>query len=178
MEKLGGHLLNVCTTWHSSSRPLRVLAILCTELLICGREISSIELTKANLLLLKFCKKVQHLYGNLAITPNMHLHGHIVECVKDYGPIYTFWLFSFERYNGILGNYPTNKRNTSEQLMRRFIREASSEMFQEHFVKTLPMARNTSVLHQHQLLNTMTMCSDLQFVSFPSISKFKALDSS
>lgn len=151
---------------------------------LCGREISSIELTKADLLLLKFCKKVQNLYGNLAITPNMHLHGHIVECVKDYGPIYSFWLFSFERYNGILGNYPTNKRNTSEQLMRRFIREAECfqlkvpEMFQDHFTKTMPMAKHASVLHQHQPLNTMTMCSDLQFVSFPSISKFKVLNSS
>ena len=85
----------------------------------------------------------------------MHLHGHIIECVKDYGPIYSFWLFSFERYNGILGNYPTNKRNTSEQLTRRFIREAEyyqlkmPEMFKDHFVKTLPLARHTSILHQH-----------------------------
>ena len=49
------------------------------------------------------------LYGNRAITPNMHLHCHIAECVKDFGPIYGFWLFSFERYNGILGSYPTNE---------------------------------------------------------------------
>ena len=33
----------------------------------------------------------------------MHLHTHITDCILDYGPVYSFWLYSFERYNGILG---------------------------------------------------------------------------
>ena len=41
----------------------------------------------------------------------MHLHGHLVSCVRQYGPLYNFWLFSFERYNGILGNISKNERN-------------------------------------------------------------------
>ena len=55
------------------------------------------------------------------MTPNMHLHAHILSCIKDYGPIYSFWLFSFERYNGLLGNYRTNQRSVELQLMRMFI---------------------------------------------------------
>lgn len=150
---------------------------------LCRREISQVELKKADLLL-KFCKNVEHLYGNQAVTPNMHLHGHIVHCVEDYGSIYGFWLFSFERYNGILGNYPTNKRNTSEQLMCRFIHEVECfhltvpEMFKDTFLKVVPMTRNASVLHQHQVLQTSTDCSDLQVVSFPSASKFTSLNCS
>ena len=41
----------------------------------------------------------------------MHLHGHLVSCVRQYGPLYSFWLFSFERYNGILGNISNNEHN-------------------------------------------------------------------
>lgn len=51
----------------------------------------------------------------------MHLHMHILNCIKDYGPIYSFWLFSFERYNGLLGNYRTNQRSVELQLMRMFL---------------------------------------------------------
>ena len=77
----------------------------------------------ADLLLLRFCNKVQELYGTSAVTPNMHLHCHLKDILLDYGPVQEFWLFSFERYNGILGNQPTNNRAIEEQLMKRFIRD-------------------------------------------------------
>ena len=54
------------------------------------------------------------------------MHGHLVDSVKDYGPVYNFWLFSFERYNGILSNIPNNSKNVEMQLMRRFDRDISS----------------------------------------------------
>ena len=54
---------------------------------LCRREISDVYLKKADMLLLKFCKNVESLYGHLAITPNMHLLGpamflpiHKLEC--------------------------------------------------------------------------------------------------
>ena len=34
------------------------------------------------------------------LTPNMHLAAHIIECIKDHGPVYSFWLFAFKRMNG------------------------------------------------------------------------------
>ena len=52
---------------------------------------------------------------------NMHLHGHIASCIRDYGPVYAFWCFAFERMNGILGSYHTNNRNISIQLANRFL---------------------------------------------------------
>ena len=40
-----------------------------------------------------------------------------------------FWLFSFERYNGMLGSIPTNNRNIEVQLMSNFVqREALAEL--------------------------------------------------
>lgn len=63
-----------------------------------------------------FCKEVK-LYGKHTVTLNMYHHGHLKECISDYGPIYSFWLFSFERYNEILGSY---QKSIEVQLMQRF----------------------------------------------------------
>ena len=46
------------------------------------------------------------------LTPNMHLATHIIECIKDHGPVYSFWLFAFKRMNGKMGSIPI-------QLMRK-----------------------------------------------------------
>lgn len=54
---------------------------------------------------------------------NMHLHLHLKECVKDYGPRNGFWCFSFERANGILGDYHSNNRDTELNIMRKWLVE-------------------------------------------------------
>ena len=53
----------------------------------------------------------------------MHMHCHLGDCLKDYGPLHAFWLFAFERYNGLLGNQPTNNRAIEPQLMKRFLKD-------------------------------------------------------
>lgn len=47
----------------------------------------------------------------------------ILHCFEDFGPMHAFWLFPFERYNGILGSQPTNTRSIEMQLMRRFCKD-------------------------------------------------------
>ena len=74
--------------------------------------------------LMQFCKAFEQLYGKDLVTPNMHLHGHLKECLLDYGPFHAFWCFTFERFNGILGSYHTNNRSVEIQLMRRFLMQA------------------------------------------------------
>ena len=69
--------------------------------------------------LVSFCRTFETLYGSINVTPNMHLHSHLVQCIIDYGPVHSFWLFSFERMNGILGSFHTNQRSIEMQLMRR-----------------------------------------------------------
>lgn len=63
----------------------------------------------ADLLLTQFCKWVGKVFGLKVVTPNMHMHLHLADCLQDFGPFHAFWLFSFERYNGLLGinNQPT-----------------------------------------------------------------------
>ena len=91
--------------------------------ILCKQQLTETEIDTADLLFLRFCEKVQELYGKSAVTPNMHLHCHLKDIILDYGPVQEFWLFSFERYNGILGNQPTNNRAIEEQLMKWFIRD-------------------------------------------------------
>ena len=57
------------------------------------------------------------------ITPNMHLHCHLKQSLLDNGPIHNFWLFSFERHNGILDHFRFNNRSIEIQLVQHFIRE-------------------------------------------------------
>ena len=47
-----------------------------------------IEKMLAHSHLLKFCKCFEEIYGIGKVTPNMHLHTHLLDCVLDYGPVY------------------------------------------------------------------------------------------
>ena len=85
----------------------------------CQSVISRTDLDIADGLILKFCKSVEALYGKHVITPNMHLHNHLKEVILDHGPVTSFWCFSFERFNGIMGSTTTNKRSVELQLMRK-----------------------------------------------------------
>ena len=108
--------------------------------ILCQHSLTITELNLADALLIQFCKRVERIYGNDAISPNMHMHGHLKEAILDYGPMQEFWLFSFERYNGILGKQPTNNKEIESQLMSRFLNDLVDSTFlypEELLVKTL-----------------------------------------
>ena len=70
------------------------------------RRIVTIEnLNVAHDHLIELLRLIEINYGKDSITLNLHLSLHLNECCKDYGPLYSFWCFSFERMNGILGIY-------------------------------------------------------------------------
>jgi len=71
--------------------------------LLVGRIINYNELNEAHERLLKVATLIEENYGPERITPNLHLCLHIADCCRDYGPLYSFWCYSFERMNGILG---------------------------------------------------------------------------
>ena len=76
--------------------------------LLCCKVITKEECKEADQKLMRFCVMFEALCGKEKCNPNMHLHGHLQDCILDYGPVFSFWCFSFERYNGMLGNYHTN----------------------------------------------------------------------
>lgn len=52
--------------------------------------ISFADISQFDRYIIDFCKGIERLYGSSVVTPNMHMHCHLSQCVSDYGPIYSF----------------------------------------------------------------------------------------
>lgn len=113
------------------------------------KHITTDNVKLGDALLLQFCRRTEQLFGKECITPNMHLHCHLSECMMDYGPLHSFWCFAFERYNGILGSMPNNNRSIESQLMQRFLTENQAlsysipDEFSEDLLPVFPKMHNT-----------------------------------
>lgn len=81
-----------------------VLVCLC----LCFLVIIEIKVLLVYFYFLKFCQSFEQLYGKYRVILNMYLYFYFVDCVLDFGLVYLFWLFSFECYNGIFGEYGIN----------------------------------------------------------------------
>ena len=92
---------------------------------LCRYSVTNDDIKIADELLLRFCRQAVELYGDEAITPNMHMHCHLASCIKEFGPLHSFWLFPFERYNGVLEEQPTNNRSIELQLLRHFQKDSA-----------------------------------------------------
>ena len=77
---------------------VRVCSILVSRIL----EVDS--LNEAHQKLIEVVKLIENNYGRDKVSANLHLSLHLHECSSDFGPLYAFWCFSFERMNGVLGN--------------------------------------------------------------------------
>ena len=172
--------------WHTFVIACRLLSV---------PVLSKTNLVKADLLLLKFCRQYEELYGKKSVTVNHHLHCHLKECIEDYGPIYSFWCFAFERFNGILGNTTTNNRSIEIQIMRKFIsskhvsnvglpqdfREHFSPLF-AHFYNVLDSEDNVSVGSSLLLFAACSVnvrliqWANISCISLPSAYKLMYLD--
>ncbi|OAD65888.1 hypothetical protein PHYBLDRAFT_175632 [Phycomyces blakesleeanus NRRL 1555(-)] len=63
-------------------------------------SISTAHLDEAHQSLEAFCRECEKLYKVPFLLPNMHLHLHLRETILNFGPVYGYWLFTFERCNG------------------------------------------------------------------------------
>ena len=54
--------------------------------ILCQHSVTYEKLQLAHVLLIQFCKRVEILYGEQAVTPNMHMHGHLIDVMKNFGP--------------------------------------------------------------------------------------------
>lgn len=77
------------------------------------------------------------LYGDDMIRPNHHWSIHTAEFLRDYGPVYGFWTFLFERLNKVLKSFRTNNHGGGE-LEVTFFRE---------FLRTSQVSRIVNILH-------------------------------
>ena len=61
------------------------------------------------------------------VKPNHHYMTHIIDQIQDFGPVYGFWTYLFERLNKILKSYSVNNHDGGE-LEVTFYREFSREV--------------------------------------------------
>ena len=120
--------------------------------ILCSHQITAEQVTLGDALLLHFCKRTERIFGWQHITPNMHMHCHLRSCILDYGPLHGFWLYAFERYNGILGAMPNNNKSIEVQLMRRFLRESQAlsaeypSEYEEYFLPLISQCKSSGSL--------------------------------
>ncbi len=132
--------------------------------LISCKSVYKDSVRTAHKYIVRFCKLSSMLYGKEFCTINTHLHCHLRDVILDYGPIHSFWLFSFERYNGILGNIPNNHRSITMQLMRKFtqhthlagMHESLPPDLQDELSPFLRCANNSGAVGQSQDQISMT----------------------
>ncbi len=91
--------------------------------LISKPSVTQEEIEKADSLFQAYMQDLQSdsLFGKHAIKPNNHMSCHLKECIEDFGPVHSYWLFAFERINGYLGDYHTNFKAIEVTLMRKFL---------------------------------------------------------
>ena len=65
--------------------------------LLCRRCITREQIQEADQLIFQFLPLFKQLYEAQKCTINMHLHGHLAKCIEDFGPVYSFWCFAYER---------------------------------------------------------------------------------
>ena len=85
----------------ASDREILANFVRACTLLIC-RIIDNDALNEAHFRLLSIARLIKKNYRPEIITPNIHLSLHFAECCRDYGPLYSFWCYSFERMNGVM----------------------------------------------------------------------------
>ena len=90
--------------------------------ILCSHCIRQSDITSADMFLIQFCRQFERLYDGKSCSFNMHLHMHLKQTFLDFGPPHASWCFVFERFNGILGSYHTNKKAIESQIMRKFCR--------------------------------------------------------
>ena len=98
-------------------------------IILTSRELQKRELNEAFTKLVEMNKLIEQKYGQEKISPNLHLCLHICECAIDYSPLSSFWCFSFERMNGILGSYNNSKRNIEPELLQIMTENFSLKYF-------------------------------------------------
>ena len=85
------------------------------------------DIADAHTKLVEFVDETARLYTDAAVTPNMHLHLHLRDVLQDFGPVYSVWLFAFERYNGIVKDADTNQKDCFKlTFMKRFIEKTGA----------------------------------------------------
>lgn len=90
--------------------------------ILASRTISMAQAKSGQEFFMQYCRSLKKL--NIHTTINHHLSMHYLKFIKLFGPIYGWWLFAFERFNGMLEKVKHNGHDGGRMeltLMRQWV---------------------------------------------------------
>lgn len=127
--------------------------------LLLQTSISRSDLGKCSKLLKHFCLRIEELYGSRYQTSNVHGLLHIVDKVRDLGPLWTHSCFCFEDFNGELRHMFHGTQNVEMQIVL-------SVCVQQKVPELLPLLpQNSSALEYYEMLTSKArLCKNSKVV--------------
>ncbi|OAD65341.1 hypothetical protein PHYBLDRAFT_176253 [Phycomyces blakesleeanus NRRL 1555(-)] len=107
-------------------------------------SVSEEDIEKGHKCLEEFCKGCETLYDLDLLSPSMHLHLYLRQTMIDFGPVYGYWLFSFE-INGFESTF-----------MRQFIEESWKGDFVRRLLKAMHALACFEIFDKFTNTNTNT----------------------
>lgn len=111
-------------TFHRSCHMLYNLIVLLSSAcrILTSWTITPADIQRAQTYLQLYCQGL--LQMGVSLKPNHHFSMHYQQFFHAFGPAYAWWLFSYERFNGLLEKVKINGKSgdTSTTLMRFWIR--------------------------------------------------------
>jgi hypothetical protein len=96
-------------------------------------SITDVEIKEAHKLLKEFGKECADIYGINLIPPNFHLHLHLKNTIRDFGPIYSTWLYGMER-DGDIKDVNTNfKQGLEATFMKKYLQHVHAKNYIKGF---------------------------------------------
>jgi hypothetical protein len=99
-----------------------------------GPSITNAQIDEAHKFLKEFGQECSVIYGANIISPNFHLHLHLKETIRDFGPIYSTWLYGMERANGDIKDVNTNfKQGLEATFMKKYLQHVHAQDYIKGF---------------------------------------------
>ena len=128
------------------------LALLVTAVNILLQEsVTTSELDRAEVLLSKFAVFMQKYFGKKTMTYNMHLLGHVIKAVKDWGPMWMNNSFKYEDENRNLLLLKKSPKEVALQLTRKYLMKKSVKKFSESFSPKAEVVQFCESIYKHKL---------------------------
>ncbi|KAI7906168.1 uncharacterized protein BX663DRAFT_428879 [Cokeromyces recurvatus] len=118
--------------------------------ILASPSITHYEVNQAHNLLVEFVRTNVMLYGEDFITPNMHFHLHIHQTIEDFGPLYSTWLYSFERTNGDIKAIDINYK---EGLEFTYMEKYIQQVHMQDYINILPSVISSNPV----MMNTLRL---------------------
>ncbi|KAG1888658.1 hypothetical protein F4604DRAFT_1877216 [Suillus subluteus] len=117
-------------TFHCNCRSLyQTILLLCTGVLILSSHtISMSQARVGQSFILRYC--LESLQLRIPLTINHHASMHISKMIQKVGPVYAWWLFAFERFNGMLERLTLMRNWVQTHLIYEYLLALPPDTFQ------------------------------------------------